>query len=85
MLPAVWMMDASPRLMIPLQKLQRGERCLIGVAFAWSGAALLVVAIVFWLISLVRNDVSIVDSLWSLMFLLVAHGLRRDERYGWAA
>jgi steroid 5-alpha reductase family enzyme len=41
-------------------------------AFIWSGASLLVVAVVFWLISLVRNDVSIVDSLWSLMFLLVA-------------
>lgn len=41
-------------------------------AFIWSGASLLVVAVVFWVISLVRNDVSIVDSLWSLMFLLVA-------------
>jgi len=41
-------------------------------AFIGSGAALLLVAIVFWLISLVRDDVSIVDSLWSLMFLLVA-------------
>ena len=41
-------------------------------AFIWSGASLLVVAVVFWLISLARNDVSIVDSLWSLMFLLVA-------------
>ena len=41
-------------------------------AFVWSGASLLVVAVVFWLISLARNDVSIVDSLWSLMFLLVA-------------
>ena len=39
--------------------------------FAWSGASLLLVAAVFWLISLIRNDVSIVDSLWSLMFLLV--------------
>jgi len=39
--------------------------------FIWSGAALLSVAAVFWLISLVRDDVSIVDSLWSLMFLLV--------------
>lgn len=42
------------------------------VAYLWSGAALLLVAVVFWLISLWRNDVSIVDSLWSLMFLLVA-------------
>jgi steroid 5-alpha reductase family enzyme len=41
-------------------------------AFVWSGASLLLVAALFWLISLVRNDVSIVDSLWSLMFLLVA-------------
>lgn len=42
------------------------------MAFSWSGAALLVVAVAFWIFSLVRNDVSIVDSLWSLMFLLVA-------------
>ena len=41
-------------------------------AFLWSGALLLLVAVVFWLVSLWRNDVSIVDSLWSLMFLVVA-------------
>lgn len=41
-------------------------------AFFWSGAALFVVAVVVWLLSLKRNDVSIVDSLWSLMFLLAA-------------
>ena len=41
-------------------------------AYLWSGTALLLVAAVFWLLSLWRNDVSIVDSLWSLMFLLVA-------------
>ena len=41
-------------------------------AFSWSGAALLLVALACWLFSLLRNDVSIVDSLWSLMFLLVA-------------
>lgn len=41
-------------------------------AFAWSGFSLLIVAVVFWVVSLLRNDVSIVDSLWSLMFLLVA-------------
>ena len=41
-------------------------------AFTWSGASLLLVVVVFWLISLLRNDVSIVDSLWSPMFLLVA-------------
>jgi steroid 5-alpha reductase family enzyme len=40
-------------------------------AYLLAGVALLVVAVVFWLVSLVRNDVSIVDSLWSLMFLLV--------------
>jgi len=41
-------------------------------AFLWAGVALLVVAVVFWLVSLRRDDVSIVDSLWSLMFLLAA-------------
>lgn len=41
-------------------------------AFLWAGAALLVVAVAFWLVSLWREDVSIVDSLWSLMFLIVA-------------
>ncbi len=41
-------------------------------AFLNAGGALLVVAVVFWLISLLRNDVSTVDSLWSLMFLLAA-------------
>ena len=41
-------------------------------ALLWSGALLLLIAVVFWLVSLWRNDVSIVDSLWSLMFLLVA-------------
>ena len=42
------------------------------LAYAWSGGALLLFAVVFWSVSLLRNDVSIVDSLWSLMFLLVA-------------
>jgi steroid 5-alpha reductase family enzyme len=41
-------------------------------AYLAAGTALLAVAVVFWLVSLARNDVSIVDSLWSLMFLLVA-------------
>jgi len=41
-------------------------------AWLWAGAVLLAVAFVFWLFSLWRNDVSIVDSLWSLMFLLTA-------------
>ncbi|MGW8247891.1 MAG: DUF1295 domain-containing protein [Acidiferrobacterales bacterium] len=35
-------------------------------------AVLLVFGTVFWVVSLYRNDVSIVDSLWSLMFLLAA-------------
>ncbi|MDH3377021.1 MAG: DUF1295 domain-containing protein [Gammaproteobacteria bacterium] len=40
------------------------------VAWFWALAALLVFALMSWLISLVKHDVSIVDSLWSLMFLL---------------
>lgn len=44
-------------------------------AFDWSAAgisllALLAFAVLGWLASLARNDVSIVDSLWSLMFVL---------------
>ena len=35
-------------------------------------AVLLFFGTVFWVVSLYRNDVSIVDSLWSLMFLLAA-------------
>jgi steroid 5-alpha reductase family enzyme len=39
---------------------------------AWlvAGAAIGAVAVAGWLISIVRRDVSIVDSLWSLLFLL---------------
>jgi len=39
---------------------------------AWllAGVAIVAVAAAFWVVSLVRRDVSIVDSLWSLMFLL---------------
>jgi len=40
-------------------------------AYGLSFAAIVMVAVVFWIISLVRNDVSIVDSLWSMMFLLM--------------
>lgn len=40
-------------------------------AYGLSFVAILTFAIVFWVISLVRNDVSTVDSLWSLMFLLM--------------
>lgn len=35
-------------------------------------AAIMVTAVAVWLISLVRRDISIVDSLWPLMFLLAA-------------
>ncbi|MFT5140048.1 MAG: steroid 5-alpha reductase family enzyme [Lysobacterales bacterium] len=41
-------------------------------AYLWSGATLLTFAVFFWVVSLVKNDVSIVDSLWSIMFLLAA-------------
>jgi steroid 5-alpha reductase family enzyme len=39
---------------------------------AWltAGAAIAVVAVAAWLVSVARRDVSIVDSLWSLFFLL---------------
>ena len=39
---------------------------------AWllSGVAIAVVAVAVWVISVIRRDVSIVDSLWSLLFLL---------------
>jgi steroid 5-alpha reductase family enzyme len=40
-------------------------------AAAWAFAALIPVAIGCWLASLRRNDVSIVDTLWALMFLLL--------------
>lgn len=39
-------------------------------AWLWALAALLVFAVTAWLISFVKRDVSIVDSLWSLMFLV---------------
>jgi len=42
------------------------------MAYLWAGLALLAAAVVFWLASLWRDDVSIVDSLWSLMFLFTA-------------
>ena len=45
---------------------------MIGLRFTAQGAALFLVAAIFWVFSLVRNDVSIVDSLWSMMFLLAA-------------
>ncbi len=47
-------------------------------AYALAGAALAAVAIASWLVSIVKNDVSIVDTLWSLMFvvLLVVYSAR---------
>lgn len=48
-------------------------------AYGWAVAAALGAGAGFWLISLRLHDVSIVDSLWSLMFLLMA-GV-----YGWLA
>ncbi|MGB5741896.1 MAG: DUF1295 domain-containing protein [Sedimenticolaceae bacterium] len=41
-------------------------------AYLWSLAAILAAGTLTWLISLARRDVSIVDSLWSLMFLIAA-------------
>jgi len=40
-------------------------------AYALAGAALAAVAIAGWLVSIVKNDVSIVDTLWSLMFVVL--------------
>lgn len=40
-------------------------------AYGLAFVAVLAVATVFWVVSLIRNDVSIVDSLWSLMFLMM--------------
>ena len=40
-------------------------------AYGLAFAAILSVASAFWVVSLFRNDVSIVDSLWSLMFLMM--------------
>ncbi len=37
-------------------------------------AVLAAIGVTFWIVSVVRKDVSIVDSLWSLMFLVVAVG-----------
>lgn len=41
------------------------------IAIAWALGAVVTAAFACWLVSLVRNDVSIVDALWSLMFLLM--------------
>lgn len=41
-------------------------------AYLWAGAFLGLLAVGLWLFSLLRDDVSIVDAFWSLMFLLAA-------------
>jgi len=43
-------------------------------AYSLMLAVLAAVGVAVWLVSVVRKDVSIVDSLWSLMFLIVAAG-----------
>ncbi len=50
----------------------RGAGVIELLPFAWAGGVLLAAGALFWLVSLAKNDVSIVDSLWSLMFLLSA-------------
>jgi len=40
--------------------------------YLWGLTAILIAAVLTWLVSLARRDVSIVDSLWSLFFLLAA-------------
>ena len=39
-------------------------------AYLWGLAAIMTAAVATWLVSLVKRDVSIVDSAWSLLFLL---------------
>ncbi len=41
-------------------------------AYLWGLAPILTAAVFTWLISAIKRDVSIVDSLWSLLFLLAA-------------
>jgi steroid 5-alpha reductase family enzyme len=56
------------------KRLTEQSRCgsmLDTAAAAWAIGSVVPVAVGFWLVSLVRNDVSIVDALWSLMFLLI--------------
>jgi steroid 5-alpha reductase family enzyme len=40
-----------------------------GQAYLWSLLAILTLSLLFWLVSLVKRDVSVVDSAWSLLFL----------------
>ena len=55
-------------------------------AWLWAGAAIAGFAFAGWLLSLVRNDVSIVDTMWSLMFLVgLAVYLLASGATGWRA
>ena len=57
-----------------------------GYAWILSLMALLVFAFCGWMLSLLQRDVSIVDSMWSLMFLLAfAVYLATAETLGWRA
>jgi steroid 5-alpha reductase family enzyme len=40
------------------------------IAWLWSLAAIMAAALTTWFVSLVKRDVSIVDSLWSVLFLI---------------
>ena len=41
-------------------------------AYLWALAMIALAALITWLVSLAKKDVSIVDSLWSLMFIIAA-------------
>ena len=49
-----------------------GEAIIDISAYAWGLAAIAALAVAAWVLSLVRRDVSHVDSLWSLFFMLAA-------------
>ena len=54
------------------ERVQPGYPSMIDpVAAGWAFVCVLATALACWVVSFVRNDVSIVDSLWSLMFLLM--------------
>lgn len=57
------------------------------IGYAWAGLPVVLMALTAWVVSLVKNDVSIVDSLWSLFVLVIgitylvitdAHSLRAN-------
>ena len=41
-------------------------------SYMWGLAIILIVGVATWIVSVIKRDVSIVDSLWSLMFLIAA-------------